>query len=74
MVQIKLHVVLMSPRSHCLQSELNTDLTKDNLRCQVLWSPTKRPGSTLHPFGKAKICYLEMRTDNAAESALSNQS
>lgn len=43
---------------HSPWTELRTYLTKDNLWCQVLWGPAKRPGPALHPFRESKICYL----------------
>lgn len=46
-------------------AESSTYLTENDLWCQVLWGPAKRPGPALHPFRKSKICYLENRVHSS---------
>ena len=64
---LKLSPMLRTPlplwhKEQCMftndRAELSTYLTEDDLWCQVLRGPAKRPGSPLHPFRESKICYL----------------
>lgn len=49
-------------------TELNTYFTEDDLWRQILWSPTKRPGSAFHSFCKSEICYLKRVAEKAGQN------